>query len=61
MRPSSQTTKKARNKKMGLCAVMFYYNLTPKAAAKMLEVISEEKLAECVKAYWEYHERRAKE
>ena len=46
---------------MGLIAVMFYYNLTPKAAAKMLEVISEEKLAKCVKAYWEYHERRAKE
>lgn len=43
---------------MALCAVMFYYHLTPKAAAKMLDVISQEKLAECIKAYWDYHERR---
>ena len=40
---------------------MFYYHLTPKAAAKMLEVISEEKLAECITAYWEYYERRTKD
>lgn len=46
---------------MALCAVMFYYHLTPKAAEHMLETLSPEKIAECVNAYWDYHRRRFNE
>lgn len=43
---------------MALCAVMFYYHLTPKAAVKMLETLSQDKIDECVREYWEAAERR---
>lgn len=46
---------------MALCAVIFYYHLTPKAAEHMLETLSPEKIAECVNAYWDYHRRRFNE
>lgn len=43
---------------MELIAVMEVYNLTASVAKNMLEVLTEEKKAECVREYWRRAERR---
>lgn len=43
---------------MRLVAVMYAYNLTSGAARHMLEVLSEEKIQECIELYWMQARRR---
>ena len=43
---------------MALIAVMYAYNLTASAAKHMVETLSEEKIQECINAYWAHARRR---
>lgn len=46
---------------MKLIAVMYAYNMNAKAAAHLLEVLSEEKIDEAVSLYWRHAERKRNE
>lgn len=43
---------------MKLVAVMYAYNLTSGAAKHLLEVLSEEKIQECIELYWMHAGRK---
>lgn len=47
-----------KEKNMALIAVMYAYNLTSSAAKHMLETLSEEKIQECISAYWIHAKRK---
>ena len=43
---------------MALVAVMYVYNLNASDAKHMVETLSEEKIQECINAYWAHARRR---
>lgn len=46
---------------MALIAVMYFYNMTSSAAKHMLEDLSDEKIQECIEAYWIHAGRKFNE
>ena len=46
---------------MNLIAVMYAYNLNAKAAAHLLEVLSQDKIDAAVELYWRHSERKFNE
>lgn len=46
---------------MKLIAVMYAYNMNAKAAAHLLEVLSEEKINDAINLYWKHAERKQNE
>lgn len=46
---------------MNLIAVMYAYNLNAKAAAHMLEVLSQDKINAAIELYWRHAERKQHE
>lgn len=46
---------------MNLIAVMYAYKLNAKAAAHMLEVLSQEKIDAAIDLYWRHAERKQNE
>ena len=46
---------------MDLIAIMYAYNLNAKAAAHMLEVLSQDKIDAAIELYWRHAERKQHE
>ena len=50
--------KPKKGARMALIAIMAIYNIPASSAKHMLEVLSEEKINECIQEYWQREERK---